>query len=754
MSLGYSLAQSPPFEHWKIIMTSKLTQFIAIIALAVSAFASAEKISLERIYADPSLSGKSPKKLKLSPDGKRATYIQAREDDYNRFDLWQYDVATGTRSMLIDSKALFSGNEELSDEEKARRERKRVFGTGVLEYTWAADGTALMFPLNGDVYYFQLGSDKAVNLTKGAGFATDVKFSPKGNFISFVREQNLFVIDIKKQTTKALTTKGGDTIKFGMAEFVAQEEMSRMTGYWWAPDESTIALTKVDTSPVKVATRNEIYADSIKLIDQRYPFAGTNNVLIDLGFINISNQADDIRWVNMGDDKDIYLTQGKWLPNSQTFSYQWQTRDQQQQQLVFVDKSSLRSKAVITETSDTWVNIHDGLKFIDEGFLWTSEKDGFKHIYLYNYQGQELAQLTKGEWVVDKLLAFNKQSGDVFFSGRKDTPIERHLYKVNIDQPQRIHKISKRKGYHKLTFSEDASVYLDSYSNYLQPTQVSLHKANGHQLTWMEENKVDKDHPFYPYKNDFFKPQYGTLTAEDGQTLHYSILKSDEFSGKRPVINYVYGGPGVQRVTDSWGSRNAFLQHLVQKGYVVFQLDNRGSYNRGKKFEDPIYKHLGEVELQDQLLGVDYLKTLDFVDPERIAIYGHSYGGYMTIMGMFKAPDVFKVGVSGAPVTDWGLYDTHYTERYAGHPGKDNKDYDVSNVFKYADGLKGDMLIYHGMADDNVLFTNATKLFKHLQDLGKEFDVMTYPGSKHSLRSKKTGLHLSKTIVRYFDKNL
>ena len=732
----------------------KFAAYLALITLVMSGFVHAEKISLERIYSDPSIAGKSPKKLKLSPDGKRATYIQAREDDYNRYDLWQYEVATGKRSMLIDSKALFSGNEELSDEEKARRERQRVFGTGILEYTWSADGKALMFPLNGDVYYYELGAKTAINLTKGGGFATDVKFSPKGNFISFVRDQNLFVIDIKSQKVKALTTKGGGTIKYAMAEFVAQEEMDRMTGYWWSPDESTIALTKVDMSPVKVATRNEIYADSIKLVDQRYPYAGTDNVLIELGFIDVDGDADKVRWVDLGEDKDIYLTRGKWLLDSKTFSYQWQTRNQQQQQLVFADAKTLKTKAILTEKSDTWVNIQDGLKFIKQGFLWTSELDGFKHIYLYDYQGKKIAQLTKGEWVIDKLKAFDKKTGDVFFTGRKDTPIESHLYKVNINKPQQITKVSKRQGFHKISFSKDASVYLDSYSHVLQPTQVSLHKANGEHLTWMEENKVDKSHPFYPYKSDFVKPRFGTLTAEDGQVLHYRIFEPKGFKGKRPVINSVYGGPHAQRVTNSWGKRNAFLQHLVQKGYVVFQLDNRGSFNRGKKFEDPIYKHLGEVELQDQLVGVEYLKTLDIVDPERIAIYGHSYGGYMAIMGMFKAPDVFKVGVSGAPVTDWGLYDTHYTERYAGHPGKNNQDYKVSNVFRYADGLKGDLLIYHGMADDNVLFTNATKLFKHLQDLGKEFDVMTYPGSKHSLRGKKVGLHLSKTIVRYFDKNL
>ena len=752
--LTTKLAYSSLSNLWKTLTMKPIHAMLALVTLCISSFVSAENISLERIYSDPSISGKSPKKLKLSPDGKRATYIQAREDDYNRYDLWQYEVATGKRSMLIDSKALFSGNEALSDEEKARRERLRVFGKGILQYTWSADGSALMFPLNGDVYYYKLGAKKAVNLTKGGGFATDVKFSPKGNFISFVRDQNLFVIDIKTQKVKALTTRGGGAIKFAMAEFVAQEEIDRMTGYWWSPDESTIALTKVDMSPVEVVTRNEIYADSIKLIDQRYPYAGTDNVEIELGLIAVSGQADHIRWIDLGKDKDIYLTRGKWLPNSKTFSYQWQTRDQQQQQLVFVDAKTTKTKPILTETSDTWVNIHDGLKFIDQGFLWTSEQDGFKHIYLYDYKGKQLAQLTNGDWVVDAIKAYNKRTGDIFFSGRKDTPTESHLYKVNIKQPQQITKVSKRDGFHRISFSNDASVYLDSYSNFMQPTQVSLHQANGQHLTWMEQNKVDANHPFYPYKSDFIEPRFGTLTAEDGQTLHYRIFEPKGFKGKRPVINYVYGGPGAQRVTNSWSARNAFLQHLVQKGYVVFQLDNRGSYNRGKKFEDPIYKHLGQVELEDQLLGVDYLKTLDFVDPERIAIYGHSYGGYMAIMGMFKAPEVFKVGVSGAPVTDWGLYDTHYTERYAGHPGKDNKDYEVSNVFKYAEGLQGDLLIYHGMADDNVLFTNSTKLFKHLQNLGKEFDVMTYPGSKHSLRGKKVGLHLSKTIVRYFDKNL
>ncbi|MBU2919697.1 S9 family peptidase [Psychrosphaera sp. F3M07] len=734
-----------------------MKQFINILLVALMALSSvvqAEKISLERIYSDPSLSGKTPRNLTVSPDGQRATYIQSRADDYNRYDLWEYNVQSGKRSMLVDSAALMSGEENLSDEEKARRERLRIYGKGILQYTWSADGKALMFPLAGDVYYYQLSTKKAVKLTNSEGFATDVKFSPKGNYISYVLDQNLYIIDIKSGKTKALTTLGGGNIKFAMAEFVAQEEIDRMTGYWWSGDESKIALTKVDMSPVEVVTRNEIYADSIKLVDQRYPFAGTPNVNIELGIMDVNGKADDIRWIDMGADKDIYLARGHWLPNNKTFSYQWQNRTQQLLELRFVNAKTLEQQVVIQEKSDTWVNIHDSLKYLDDSFIWGSERDGFHHLYQFDYKGKLIAQLTKGDWVVDALKAVNKKTGDIFFTGRKDTPLESHVYKVNLNKPNKITRVSKRDGYHRVSFSKDASIYLDSYSNIMQPTQVSLHKANGQHITWMEENKVDKDHPFYSYKSDFIKPRFGTLKAEDGQTLYYRIFEPVGFEGKRPVINFVYGGPGSQQITNSWSGRNALFQHLTQKGYVVFTLDNRGSANRGKKFEDPIYKHLGDVELKDQLTGIEYVKTLDFVDPDRIGIYGHSYGGYMTIMGMFKAPDVYKVGVSGSPVTDWGLYDTHYTERFAGHPGNNNEDYDISNVFQYADGLSGDLLIYHGMADDNVLFTNSTKLFKHLQDLGKTFDVMTYPGSKHSIRGKKTGLHLAKTIVRYFDKNL
>ena len=732
----------------------KLITFSAIVLASFTATAnSSGSLSIERIHQSPSLSGASPKSLKVSPDGKRVTFLKGKETDYERYDLWEYVVASGETRMLFNSDDLHSGEEVLSDEEKARRERKRVHGTGIMEYHWSADGKALLFPLAGDAFYYRLGDKQAKRLLQTPEFETDIRFSPEGNFVSYIREQNLFIMDVSSRLETQITHDGGDNIKYGMAEFVAQEEMSRMTGYWWAPDESKIAFTKVDESPVEQVTRSEIYADSIKMITQRYPSAGTNNVTIELALHDLGNNKT--HWINMGKNKDIYLARGKWMEDSQTFTYQWQSRNQQQLELRAYDYRTGRQFVLLAESSDTWVNLHDDLYFLDDKqhFIWASERDGFKHLYLYKTDGTLVRQLTKGQWVVDKLNGFDEASQTVYFTGRKDTPIERHLYQVSLNGGD-INKVSSRKGFHDITFSDDASVYVDKYSTVNTPWQVSLHNNSGKHLTWLSENRVDDKHPLGPYQAQWVKPEFGTFKTHDGATLHYRLFKPKKIGGKHPVIVFTYGGPHAQVVTDSWyGKRGLLMQHWVNKGYVVFTVDNRGSNYRGKAFEEPIYKKMGGIEVDDQVEGVKFLRKLPYVDPERIGVYGHSYGGYMALMAMFKAGEYFKAGVSGAPVTDWLLYDTHYTERYMGNPKEVPQAYEASSVFPYAKNLDGPLLIYHGMADDNVLYKHSTKLYKHLQDKALTFEVMDYPGKKHSIRGKNTGIHLYKTITNFFDRH-
>ena len=713
-------------------------------------------LTIERMNASPALAGTSPRGLKLSPDGQRVTYLAGRKDNQNFYDLWQMDVKTGESSLLLNADKLASN--ELSDEEKARRERQRIYGEGIMEYFWADDSKALLIPASGNLYYFSLADNSVSQLPIGEGFATDARLSPKGNFVSFVRDQNLYVLNLATKKLEAMTTDGGGAIKNAMAEFVAQEEMDRMTGYWWAPDESAIAFTRIDESGVELVTRNEIYADGIKLTEQRYPAAGKNNVEIQLGVVALNNKA--INWVTLSDDKnkDIYLPRVDWLPDSKHLSFQWQSRDQQKLDLQLVALDALtKPKTLVKERSDAWVNLNNDLHFLKQqsAFIWASERDGFNHLYLFDLKGKLKTQLTKGNWAVDELEYIDETAGWVYFTGRKDTPIEKHLYRVSL-AGGKVERVSSEAGMHNPVFADSQSVYLDYFNSLSQPPQISLHGDKGQHLAWVEQNQVKAGHPLYDYAGLWQLPEFKELKAEDGQILQTRLFKPVPFdaSKKYPVVVRVYGGPHAQLVTNSWSEQDYFTQYLVQQGYVVFQLDNRGSAHRGTQFEQVIYRHLGEAEVNDQKVGVDYLRSLPFVDSDNVAIYGHSYGGYMALMSLFKAPDYFKAAISGAPVTDWRLYDTHYTERYLAHPANNEQGYEASSVFPYVKNYQSGLLMYHGMADDNVLFENSTRVYKALQDEGKLFQMIDYPGSKHSMRGEKVRNHLYRSLADFLDRQL
>lgn len=711
-------------------------------------------LTVERLYASPALAGSSPRGLTLSPDGQRVTYLAGRVDDQYLYDLWQMDVATGEQDILLNADRLKSG--ELSDEEKARRERQRIYGQGIMEYFWADDSQAILIPASGALYYYSLADAKVEVLPTGEGFITDARLSPKGHFVSFVREQNLYVLNLETRQLTALTQDGGGAIKNAMAEFVAQEEMDRMTGYWWAPDESAIAFTRIDESAVELVTRNEIYADGIKLTEQRYPYAGKNNVSIELGVVNIED--NNVRWIDIGQTPDSYLPRVKWLPDSQHVSFQWQSRDQQTLDLrIAALNGSAAPTTVIKERSKAWVNLNNDLHFLKQQpqLVWASERDGFNHLYLFDLQGKLIKQLTKGAWAVDEVEYVDEQAGWVYFTGRKTSVIEKHLYRVPLTGGE-IEQISRRAGMHGPVFADNQPIYLDYFNSLAQPPQVSLHGAKGERLAWVEQNNVDESHPLYPFFGQWQLPEFGQIKAQDGQALQYRLFKPTGFDATQqyPVVVRVYGGPHAQLVVNSWSEQDYFTQYLLQQGFIVFQLDNRGSAHRGTQFEHVIYKQLGQAEVDDQKAGVDYLRSLNYVDGDNIAIYGHSYGGYMALMSLFKAPTHFKAAIAGAPVTDWALYDTHYTERYLSHPGSNAKGYEASSVLPYVKDYQSGLLMYHGMADDNVLFENSTRVYKALQDEGKLFQMIDYPGSKHSMRGEKVRTHLYRSLADFLDKQL
>ncbi|MGF6274740.1 dipeptidyl-peptidase-4 [Massilia sp. UYP11] len=729
---------------------------LLLLAALAAAPAMAERLTLDRIYGESSLAGASVRNLRVSPDGERVTFLRPRADDQYRLDLWEYNTRSKATQRLVDSKQLVP-NEELSLEEKARRERARTAGlSGILNYYWSPDGKRLLVPIGGDLYLVDAARPEAARKV-ASGNVIDPKISPRGRYVSFVRNQNLVVIDLATGAERQLTTDGKGTVHNGEAEFIAQEEMDQHTGYYWAPDDSHIAYRRYDEAPVPVVRRFEIFADRTEVIDQHYPAAGDPNVAIELMIVDPATGAQ--RKIDLGQDKDIYLVRADFSADAKTLVYQRQTRDQKRLDLVAVDVATLAQRPLFSETSPTWVEVHNDLRFLKnrQAFVWASERSGRKHLYLYDLNGKLLHPISRGDWGVDNILAVDEGAGKVYVSSNRDAVIDKQTYALSLDgrgadKPTRI---TQGDGWHEASFAGNGKLFVDTYSNPNTPPQVSIRRADGSMVEWIEKNELDADHPYTRHLDAHLPTEFGTLKAADGQTLHYSIIKPAGFDANKryPVFLFTYGGPHSQRVTRAWG--NYFDQYMAQQGFVVFRLDNRGSGRRERQFTDVLHNNLGQHEVEDQVAGIDWLARQSFVDPKRVGVFGWSYGGFMTLRLLSAASGKIAMGVSVAPVTDWALYDTHYTERYVGGtPKGDPEAYRRSGVFAHLDGMQSRLLLIHGMADDNVLFSNTTLLIDELVKRNVQFDLMTYPGAKHGMSGRTNQRHVYGLIESYFKRQL
>lgn len=727
----------------------------ALCALILAVPAQAEPLTIERLVESPSLSGAAPRGVKFSPDGTRVTYLERAESDASRRDLWAYDLRTNQAVMLLDS-AEFTAVPE-SEAERARRERQRIAETGVTEYVWDRQGKALLVPKSGDVWLKPLDGPIR-RLTRTEAPETDPSFSPDGSRIAYVRDGNLYVMDLATGAERALTRDGGGAVRNGEAEFVAQEEMGRQTGYWWSRDGRHIAYARIDETAVPLVNRYDYGPDGVMAVPQRYPFAGGANVAVRLLVAAVEGAAAPVE-IDLGPEKDIYLARVAWKPDG-GLAIQRLSRDQKRLELLFADIATGRTRVALRETADSWVDLHDDLHFLADGrFLWSSEATGYRHLYLHGADGKRLYPLTSGDWPVDELAGLDEAAGIVLFNGFRDGPTERHVYRVRLDgsdaaTPERI---SPEAGWHDGVVAEKGGAWLDTFSSPRQPPQLSLRAADGSLRHWLQENRLDATHPYAPYLADHIAPEFGTLKAADGTDLHWAMLrpKGVDAAHKAPAILYTYGGPTAQVVKQQWGGRTQlFLQVLAQSGYVVFMVDNRGTPARGKAFLDKIHKAFGTVENDDQAAGAAYLRTLDFVDGTKIGIYGHSYGGYNTLMALLRHPEMFTAGVAAAPVTDWRLYDTHYTERFIGKPDMAGGIYDKADATKLAGRLTKPLLLIHGMADDNVFLDNSVRMAAALQHARKDFEMMFYPGERHGFYDVDLAAHYLLQTKAFFDRHL
>jgi dipeptidyl-peptidase-4 len=732
-----------------LLATLVHSAFFAISSAAQQTAGAGKALTVERIYSQPSLSGRLTRGLAWTPDGKQLSYFETRGSGKEaKTELWVMDAASGERRLLVAAEKLDS---ILSVDTSRPTQATGLGRRAPSQYQWAPDGAGILFQGPTALAWLDVRSQTERTLVSGKATLTDPKFSPDGRNVSFVRDHNVWLVNLAAGKERAITEGGTEEIRKGELDWVYPEELEIKTAYWWSPDSSAIAYLEMDERKVSQYPLVDFSSPSGEAEMERYPTAGGANPIVRV-FVAALNGGGP-RLMDTGAETDIYIPRVNWLTDSKHLAIQRLNRTQTTLDLLIANTATGKPRSALIENDSNWINVSDDLYFLKDGkrFVWSSERSGYRHIYLYDLEGKQLAQLTKGEWEVSAVDAIDEAKGLVYFTATEKSPLERHLYRVALDGTG-FTRLTKDEGTHAAVLAPNAATFYDTYSNAAAPPRQNLHHADGSRIASINENKVAElaDYHFSPM-------EFIAVKAHDGAELNASIIKPPDFhpQKKYPVLVYTYGGPHAQVVRNAWGGAN-FLWHqfMAQKGYIIFSLDNRGSAGRGHAFETPLHFRMGAQELSDQRDGMQYLKSLPYVDSNRIGIWGWSYGGHMTLHAMFEAGDDFKAGFAGGPVTDWRYYDSIYTERYLGLPRKNEKGYQDSSPVKYASQLKGKLLIAHGTGDDNVHYANTLAVINDLIEAGKYVEVVAFPGRGHGVSDPPARRVLMQRVTQFFLDNL
>ncbi len=684
-----------------------------------------------------------PGNIQYSPDSKYVTYLFSERGDLFR-DLWRLELSTGKKERWLTPPGEAVTEETVSREEALRRERLRQREIGITDYIWAEKANVLLLPLRGELYQWSDG--KTRHLTGGG--IIDPKITTDGRRIFFVRNGDVWVLD--QHGERRLTIHPPNTTN-GLAEYVAQEELDRISGYWPSADGRQVAFEQLDESNIPVYPIVHQAKPVLEIEEHRYPFAGAENARVKLGIVSV--ETGHTTFMDLATEEG-YIARVNWHPDGRLF-VQWLSRDWQHLELLAYDIGTGGGNGIVVEKQTPWVNLHNDLRFLEKSgeFIWSSERTGFRHLYLYAPDGSLIRQLTSGDWPAEATVALDEKGRQLYFVGWQESPLERHLFRVSLDGglPERL---TLQPGMHGVAIAPDSSSFVDVWSNRTTAPGVTVRSLGGQAQSVI--------HPPAEVDLDLTPPELHSFRTTDGAELYAALylpppMGEGQGGGKaRPrIIVEVYGGPGTQMVNDSWAQTvDLHAQMLAQHGFVVLKVDNRGSARRGLGFEAPIARHLGDLELRDQLEGVQWLGTLGVADTSRVGIEGWSYGGYMTLRALLKAPEVFKAGVAGAPVSFFEGYDTAYTEKYMGTPEENPDGYRSSSALTYADELQGKLLLIHGMIDENVHFRHTARMMQALVDAGKSFETLIYPNERHSPRSERDRSDMERRILEFFQKNL
>ena len=674
-----------------------------------------------------------------APDGRRFAYLAGGN-------IWLYDCATQSKKEAAFFGALDSAAVKVPSEGPFPFENRRVREERI---QWFPDGRDLLLQAGGDLFVWHLETGKWDQLTATAEAERDAKLSPDGKHVSFRRANELFVMEVASKKVRQLTFDSSATIWNGRLDWVYPEELDLGTAHWWSPGSRQIAYLQFDVGRELIYPHADLLPVRPVAEPARYPKAGTPNPDVRLGVVGVSGGAT--RWMDLGDTRDALLARVGWLPDSRGVWVERLNRVQNRLDLLVADPATGAPRTLVHETDPTWINVTNNLRFLSDGkrLLWSSERTGFRHLYVYSTEGRLLKQVTRGDWEVSQVVGVDEQRGEVYYVSSEKDALERHLYRAGLNGKGK-QQLTSLAGTHTVSMSPTCAFYIGSHSSLQEPARRSLHQADGKEVAVLEERNRK---PLEEYQ--ILPTGIVRVKAADGVTLYAKLVRPANFEAGRkyPAIVNVYGGPSAgQAVRDAWTGLG-MDQVYAHRGFVVWQLDNRGTAGRGHQWESKLYRRLGRQELEDQKAGVAHLVSMGFVDPQRVGVTGWSYGGYMTLNCLLNAPEVFRAGVAGAPVTDWRNYDTIYTERYLGLPEDNEEGYKNSSPVNQAAALKGKLLLIHNFEDDNVLFQNSLQMIDALEKAGKQFDLMIYPQKSHGVTGPLRR-HLNAASLEFFERTL
>jgi dipeptidyl-peptidase 4 len=631
-------------------------------------------------------------------------------------------------------------------------------------YTLSNDESKILIPINTESIYrrssrstylvYDIKTKTTTNLSPNAKQENAV-FSPDGSKAAFVRDNNIFIEDIATAKETQVTTDGKrNFIINGLTDWVYEEEFEFTQAFAWSPDGKRIAFYRFDETHVPEYTL-QYFNDSTypENYTYKYPKAGETNAKVSISIYDVATGKTIL--ADIGKDTDQYIPRMKWTKDANVLSLQRMNRHQNKLEILLVNANDGSTKTILTETSKTYINVTNDLTFFNnnQNFIWTSEEDGFKHIYNYTIDGKPVNKITTGNWDVSAFYGVDEKNKTVFYQSAEVTPMQRYVYSISLDGKDKK-QLTEMKGINGADFTPTYSYFLNTHSDANTPDDYSIYDSKGKQIRVVEDNADLKGglklYALSPKKFFSFK-------TPGGVQLNGWMIKPVNFDSTKtyPVYMTVYGGPGAQMVMDQWENLNYMSDEFIaEHGYIVVCVDNRGTGGRGFDFENCTYLHLGKLETLDQISAAEYLQTLPYVDKNRIGIFGWSYGGFMACNCIEQGSDVFKMAIAVAPVTDWRFYDSIYTERYMLTPKENPEGYKETSDLEYADRIKGKFLLVHGLDDDNVHFQNSAELMKKMQEANVVFQSIVFPGKNHGIYGGNTRAYLYKRLTDFIFTNL